>query len=348
MAVKWGVIGAGGIADRRTIPDGIMPSKIAELTAVMDIEEARTKAVAAKYGNVKYFTKEEDLIKDPNVEAVYIGTPTHLHCGQTIMAAKAKKHVLCEKPMGMNAKECEQMIEACEKNGVKLAIGYMMRFHAHHQQLREMIQAGKLGQIVMGRAQLSCWYPPIPGAWRQILKLGGGGALVDMGSHCIDLLEMLIGKTAEVCCFTGNLVHKYESEDCASVLINFENGAKGYVDSYFNIPDASSKNILEIYGTLGSALGRGTVGQMPNGEMTAYLEKEMKGYDAKQVRAEGSVELNIAPQPVGIYQAEIDDLSQCIQGNRKPQIPGERGLWNVKILEACYKSAKTGKVVKVS
>lgn len=93
----------------------------------------------------------------------------------------------------------------------------MMRFSAQHQIALKMIQEGKLGQPVYGRAQLSCWYPPIEGAWRQDPKTGGGGSLVDMGSHCIDLLEMFFGKIKSVSCFINNNVHSYKSEDSAVV-----------------------------------------------------------------------------------------------------------------------------------
>lgn len=323
MSIKWGVIGAGGIADRRIIPDGIIPANNAQLVAVMDIDETKAKTVARKYGNVPYYTHEEDLLNDPNVEAVYIATPLHLHCRQTCMAAKAKKHVLCEKPMALNVQECASMIKACKKNDVKLAIGLMMRFHAYHQRLKEMIERGELGKIVMGRAQLSCWYPPMEGAWRQYPKLGGGGSLIDMGAHCIDLLEMLIGKVSEVSCFSGRLVHEYKSEDSAAVLLHFKNGAMGIVDNFFNIPDNASKNSLEIYGSKGSVLAKGTIGQMPDGEMIAYLEKELKEYDAKQERKEKNVEIKISPRPVNIFQAEIEHFSHCIEKDAEPLVSGE-------------------------
>ena len=347
MTIKWGVIGAGGIADRRTIPEGIIPAKNAELVAVMDVDEDKAKAVAQKYGNVKFYTREKELINDPDVEAVYIGTPTVFHYQQTCLAAEAKKHVLCEKPMAMNIQEAEQMIEACKKNRVKLGLGYMMRFHAYHLRAKEMVEQGQLGQMVMGRAQLSCWYPPIDGAWRQVPELGGGGSLVDLGSHCIDLLEMFMGKVTEVSCFTNTLVHSYQTEDTALILLRFDNGAYGIVDNCFNIPDASSKNILEIYGTKGSILAKGTIGQMPGGEMMAYLEKETKGWAAQQERTETPGEEKITPQPINMYQAEIEHFSDCIEKDEQPVISGENGLWNLKTTLACYESAKTGKVVTV-
>jgi predicted dehydrogenase len=347
MSLNWGVIGAGGIADRRTIPEGIIKAKNAKLVAVMDVDGGKAKEVAQKYG-VKYYLKEEDLVKDEEVQVVYIATPAYLHSQQAILYAEAGKHILCEKPMALTLKECEEMIEACRKNRVKLGLGFMMRFHAYNRKAKEMVEKGLLGSIVFARAQLSCWYPPMEGAWRQDPKLGGGGSLMDMGNHNIDLLEFILNsKVKEVSCFTDNLAHKYPAEDSATVLVRFQNGAQGISDSFFNIPDASSKNILEVYGTKGSILARGTIGQAPGGEMTAYLEKEEKGYEAKQARAVTPVEEKIEPAPVNTYQAEIEHFSDCVEKDLEPAISGEDGLWSQKVILACYESARSGKVVKL-
>lgn len=347
MVLNWGVIGAGGIADRRTIPEGITRAKNAKLAAVMDLDERKAKEVARKYG-VNYYLKEEDLVRDKEVEVVYIATPAYLHSKQAILCAEAGKHILCEKPMALTLKECKEMIEACQKNKVKLALGFMMRFHAYNRKAKEMVEKGILGRIVFARAQLSCWYPPIEGAWRQDPKLGGGGSLMDMGNHNIDLLEFILNsKAREVFCFTDSLAHEYPVEDSATVLVRFQNGAQGVIDSFFSVPDASSKNILEIYGTKGSILARGTISQMPTGEMTAYLEKEEKGYEAKQGRAITSVEEKIELTPMSTYQAEIEHFSDCIEKGLEPAISGEDGLWSQKVILACYESARSGKVVKL-
>ena len=132
MSIGWGVIGASGIANRRTIPEGIIPAKNGNLVAVMGTSEERTRAVAEEY-NVKWYLKEEELLNDKEVQAVYVATPTYLHAQQTIRALRAGKHVLCEKPMAMNLSEAEQMIAEAEKHDCQLAIGYMMRFHAWDQ-----------------------------------------------------------------------------------------------------------------------------------------------------------------------------------------------------------------------
>ncbi len=346
MKVKWGVIGACGIADRRTIPEGIIPAKNAELVALMDIDEERLKEIAKKYGDVRCYTKEEDLLKDKEIEAIYIATPTYLHHKQALMAARAKKHILLEKPIAMNLGQAEEIISICRENKVKLTLGYMMRYHSYHQKIKKMIDEKKLGKLIMGRAQLTCWYPLMKGSWRQEPTLGGGGSLIDMGSHCIDLLEMFMGKVVEVSSYTGNLVQDYPVEDTALVLLKFEKGALGVVDNHFNIPDASSENRLEIYGSKGSILAKGTIGQDSSGYMVERIEKEEKGYEAEQKR-EKIREKEINLKSVNMYQSEIEDFSRCIIEDSQPSFKGEDGLRNLEIVLAAYKSAKKGRTIKV-
>jgi predicted dehydrogenase len=255
--------------------------------------------------------------------------------------------VLCEKPLGMSTSETEKMIAVCKTEGVSLGTSFMMRFLAQHQAALQMVKDGNLGKPVYGRAQLSCWYPPIEGAWRQDPATGGGGSLMDMGSHCIDLLEMFFGKIKSLSCFINNSVHPYKSEDSAIVSILFENGAMGTVDTCFCIPDNSSKNILELYGSKGSILAKGTIGQGSAGEMVAYLEADSSGYNAQQSRDSGGG-ISINPAPVNTYRAEIEEFSSAILEKREPRNNIELGLENQKIMAACYESARTGKIININ
>jgi predicted dehydrogenase len=341
--IKWGVIGSGGIARRRTIPEGITKAGNAELVAVFDIDTQVNADVAKKYG-AKQLSSIEELLS-ANIDAVYIATPAYLHGDQVRVAAEAGKHILCEKPLGMTVTEAQEMIEICKQMKVKLGCAFMMRFVSQHQDALRLIKEGRLGKPTYARAQLSCWYPPIEGAWRQNPSTGGGGSLIDMGGHCIDLLEMFFGKVTMVSCFINSTVHDYKSEDSAVVMLFFENGALGTVDTYFCIPDDSSKNVLELYGSKGSILAKGTIGQGPAGEMIAFLE-QIKDYDAQQARAE-TQGIIIAPEPINTYQAEIEEFSQAIIDRREPLINAELGLRSQKILAACYESARLGKAIKV-
>ena len=135
----------------------------------------------------------------------------------------------------------------------------------------------------------------MPGAWRQDPALGGGGSLMDMGGHCMDLLEMFFGPVRAVSCFTNRTVHGYTSEDSALASLCFENGALGTVDTFFCLPDAASQNRLELYGSLGSILAKGTIGQGAAGDMVAFLKAGPAGYDAQQRGTEAG-EIEIAPR----------------------------------------------------
>src|SRR5271170_7592382 len=205
--LKWGVLGSGGIARRRTIPEGLVPARNARLVAVYGTNATTNQEVAKQYGAIAADSLKALLAAD--IDAVYVGSPVQAHHDQVIACAKAGKHVLCEKPLGRTVAEAEEMAAACRQAGVQFGAAFMMRFQSQHQAAAKMIQEGQLGELVFARAQLSCWYPPMPGAWRQDPALGGGGSLIDLGSHCIDLLEMFFGPVKEVSCFTRRTIHSY-------------------------------------------------------------------------------------------------------------------------------------------
>ena len=342
--VRWGVIGSGGIARRRTIPEGILAAGNATLAGLFDANGEANRAAAEQFNAPAFGSMEALLAAD--IDAVYVATPAYLHAGNVLQAARAGRHVLCEKPLGMSTREARTMIAACSGAGVTLGTAFMMRFTSQHREAREMVRRGDLGTLAYGRAQLSCWYPPIPGAWRQDPRLGGGGSLIDMGGHCIDLLEMYFGDVTAVSCRTGRLVHDYPSEDSAVTLLEFAGGALATVDSYFCIPDNASRNVLEIYGSRGSILAEGTVGQNAQGRMTAYLADAAAGYDAAQVRQDGGGTV-IAPVPVNPYKAEIEEFSQAILEKRAPENSARLGLRSQVVLAACYRSARSGRRIRI-
>lgn len=342
--IRWGVIGSGGIARRRTIPEGIAPAVNAALAAVFDVNQSVNGEVARQYG--ARAAESRDALLAGELDAVYVASPVNAHFEDVLACARQGKHVLCEKPLGMSPGEALEMSSACEQAGVQLGCAFMMRYHAQHQAAHRLIREGRLGKPVYARAQLSCWYPAMPGAWRQTPELGGGGSLIDMGGHCIDLLEMFFGRVTRVSCVTNTSVQDYRSEDSAVAMLCFENGAIGTVDTFFCIPDNSSKNVLELYGSRGSILAKGTIGQGAAGEMTAFLEEDAAGYDAQQSRAAAGG-LLIAPEPVNMYQAEIEAFSQALIEGTPVPVRAEIGLRSQLIITACYESARTGQTVAV-
>ncbi len=342
--VAWGVVGSCGIARRRTIPEGIVPAANAKLVGLYDCNQEGNAEAARTFGTQAFKSLEELLAAE--IDAVYIATPVNLHSEHTAQCLKAGKHVLCEKPLASSVAEGKEMAALAERSKVQLGAAFMMRFQSQHQEALKIVQSGKLGKPVFGRAQLSCWYPPIEGAWRQDPSQGGGGSLADMGVHCIDLLEMFFGPVASVSCCIGNLVHPYRSEDSALAMLVFQNGALGTVDTFFCIPDESSQNVLELYGSDGSILAKGTVGQGSQGEMVFYPRPQGKGYEAQQARDAGQG-IALKPAPVNTYRAEIEEFSQAILEGRKSKLDCAEGLRNQRILEACYESARTSRTVRI-
>ena len=342
MKIKWGVIGCGGIADRRTLP-GMMLSDNAELIAVMDANKNAAESCKEKY-NAKYaFDNIKDLLSIDEIQAVYIASPVFCHKEQAFAAADAGKDILIEKPVGLTAKEAEEIAAYCEKKGVKLGVGFMMRFHAYHQKMKEIVQSGKIGEIVSARAQLTCWYPEMENCWRQDIKLSGGGALMDMGVHCVDLIRYITGlDVSEVAGIAGNQVFKYSVEDAGGIIMRLENGAVAYVDANFNIPDAAAKCKIEFYGTKGSIFAQGTISQVEGGEITVLCADSSAGYDASQNR-EDIAPMEIEVEFGNMYTKEITEFGNAVSGKRDVPITAADAIASQKVIEAAYLSSASKK-----
>ena len=338
MKIKWGVIGCGGIADRRTIP-GMMLAENAELVAVMDANLQAAERVKEKYNAQYAFDNIEDLLAIDEIQAVYIASPVFCHKEQAFAAAKAKKHILLEKPMALTSEESKEIAAFCKEQGVKLGVGLMMRFHSYHQEMKKLVAAGKLGDIVSMRGQLTCWYPDIPGNWRQNKALSGGGALMDMGIHCIDLLQYITGLRAKaVTGFAGTQTFQYNADDSAAIVMKMENGALAMVDANFNIPDAAAKCKLEIYGTKGSIMAEGTISQVEGGEVSVLISDDSLGYDAAQNREElVPVKLNV--ELGNMYTKEVESFGLAILNDTEPEITAEDAINVQMIVEQAYKAS---------
>jgi len=339
-SLRWGVIGAGGIARRRTVPEGILPAKNARLVAVMD-RNAHTRAALGQLYGVPAVATVEQLLEVP-LDVVYVATPTFQHEPQVRAAAAAGVHVLCEKPLALDVEQAERMTAACRSAGVKLGVGYMMRFHPAHQQVWKWLEADRISTPIVARAQLACWHPAAKGHWRQVRALGGGGSLADLALHCFDLLEFLLGPISHVTALTGSRVQRYEDhavEDCAVVAVRFESDVLGMVESYFNVPDAAAWNGLEFTGTHGGIRTAHTIGQQSGGLLQTSFGRAAGRASEWKTRS-------FEPKP-NMYQAQIEAFSRCIQRDTEPPVSAVAGVRGMKILAACYESASTGRTVAV-
>ena len=342
--VRWGVIGAGGIADRRTIP-GMMLCDNAELVAVMEINQELAEKCRAKWNCPKAYDNEADILNDPDIDAVYIASPVVLHARQAMAAADAGKHILIEKPLAMTSEEGQRVVDYCEGKGVKVAVGLMMRFGANVQAMKKAIADGKIGKPVSGYSMFSCWYPDMPGNWRQSKKKGGGGALMDMGVHCVDLMQYVLGsRVKQVAAFHDTLTIHYEVEDSSVVMLRMENGCQCVVQSNFNIPDDASKWRLEFFGDQGRLLGDTVIGQVDGGSVEAMFLGEQGGYDALQdTKHEHGGKLDV--EFGNMYAREIASFSNSILTGVPVEVPGSDSVQVQRVLEAAYRSNDENRII---
>ncbi|MBR2571167.1 MAG: Gfo/Idh/MocA family oxidoreductase [Clostridia bacterium] len=342
--IRWGVIGAGGIADRRTIP-GMMLAGNAELAAVMEINMDLAEKCRAKWNCPRAYDSEEKLLADPDVDAVYIASPVVLHAKQAMMAADAGKHILIEKPLAMTSEEGQKVLEHCEARGVKVAAGLMMRFGSYVQVMKKAVAEGKIGRVVSGYSQFTCWYPDMPGVWRQSKKSGGGGAMMDMGVHCIDLMQYVLGaKVRQVAAFHDTLSFHYEVEDSSMVMLRMDSGAICVVQSNFNIPDEAAKWRLEFFGDQGRLMGENVIGQVDGGTLDALFLGPQGGYDAVQNVKDAKGE-TIDVEFGNCYQREIESFSNSLLTGAPLEAPASDAVQVQRVMEAAYRSNDTGRII---
>ena len=333
MKVKWAVVGATGWAGSLIIKQAITSSSICELVAVQSLEKEAAIELSKKY-NIPWFLSVNDMIKNTDCDAVYIASPQNVHNEHTKIAANYKKNIFCEKPLARNAGEAEEMVEICQNNNVKFGTGFNLRFNNLHMKAKELIANGLIGKVVSARCQYGQNFPPDPKAFRQKLVLAGGGSMVDMGNHAMDLIEFVTGKKFnKVLSVTQNVVHNYEVEDSCGALLEFSTGGFAYVDSYYCIPINILRNDLEVNGSEGVIFTIDTLRGMKTGGKLILImnkRKEVYGYDG-----------------TNMYKNEFEAFSKAIIENTEPPCSGLDGLHSQKLLDAIYLSANKGRIVEI-
>lgn len=243
--LNWVVVGIGDITTKRVIP-AILAEPRSRLYGVVsrDPEKGRryTERVWSDLG---------EALKDPEVHAVYVATPVGLHAPQTIAALAAGKHVLCEKPVAMNYAEARRMTEAAREAGRTLGIAYYRRMYPKLQRARQLVAAGAVGRPVLAEINCHDWFTDADGrrSWLLDPALAGGGPLYDIASHRIDVLNFLFGRPVKVAAHLANVVHQTAVEDCATLLIEYEQGTRGIVDVRWN--SRVARDEFRIIGTDG-------------------------------------------------------------------------------------------------
>ena len=323
MTLKWGVLGAGSVAQRRAMP-AINKAKGAVLHALLSRNTDRAKRLAHEYGATNAYTTVDALLADDALDAIYVSTPVHLHCEQVIAAAERGLHVLCDKPMALTPQECTEMIAACDANGVHLQVCFLFRFHSCFQQIRTWVNAGRFGQIVHGRMPFLKQYQLVPDEWRAKPEKAGGGCFMDLGPHSVDLLCYLIGEVRAVSAFYNSAVANAAVEETGGILMHFDNGAQAFTDLSFSVPHCDI--VLELYGTEGS--------------VWVYND------DGWKIRTYFDGEKQLIPSEYeDLYQHQFEHFAACVQHGVPPLTTGIDGLRANEILAAAYRSGQTGQVV---
>jgi predicted dehydrogenase len=323
----WGVLGCGDITDKRVAP-AINAQEGSRLVSFHSRTAARAEDFARRHGSARWTASREELLADPEVGAVYVATEHHRHCEDTVAAAEAGKHVLCEKPMANSVAECRRMIEACRANGVALQVAYYRRYYPKLVRMKELLDAGAIGEPVTARIHLAGRLDPAlasPENWRLDAEKSGGGALVDTGSHRLDLLCWLLGELDQVAAFVECREMPIEAPDMESLLIRMRSGV--HVSSHHGYRTRSGDE-FEITGIAG------TLSATP-----------VDGPLLRLLPASGSEETWELPKHSNVHFPLIDDFARRVAVGEPPRFGGEEGMQASRIIEAAYESARWGKTV---
>lgn len=346
MASKIGfaVIGCGVIAPCHI--EGIQAAKGARLVAVCDSLEANARKLANKY-HVEWYTDYQKLLKRDDVNVVCLCTPSSLHSDQAIMAAKAGKHVITEKPMAITLKEADAMIKTCHDNKVKLAVIFQGRVIEPFKKIKKALDRRDLGKLILGDCYMKYYRSQAyydSAGWRGTWKYDGGGALMNQGIHMIDLLQWYMGPVAKIYGYARTLARKIEVEDTCVSVLEFENGAIGVIEGTTSVFPPTIPHRLEIHGQRGTIIIEGEDIRLWTVEGKRGQEIDRLKTQQAYKRSKDIARTNIISK--GHY-IQIQDMVCAIQNDRPPIVTGEEGRKSIEIILGIYKSSRTGRPVKL-
>lgn len=337
--IGYAIVGLGHLALEEVIPE-IMACKYSKLTALVSGDEQKMAKVAIQYGiepeSCYTYDTYDELKDNDQVQVIYIILPNSMHKEFTIRGAKAGKHILCEKPMANSAAECRQMIKACKAANVKLMIAYRIQYQPHNLKLRELIQTEKFGKVkyieaANGQSSAN------PQHWRHIAAMAGGGALPDIGIYCLNTTRFLLAaEPIEVFAYKyatpGDPLFK-DTEELISWQMKFKNGVMASCMAHYKVHEIKTIRV------------HAERGWMFMDKAFAYTGQQLT---TARAEAELTIQETIGMAETKQFAEEMDHFSQCILNDKKPDTPGEEGLQDHIIMEAIYKSANTGKPVKLN
>jgi predicted dehydrogenase len=324
VALNWAIIGCGDIARKRVGP-AMVEDPNSTPVAMFSHTHARAQEFCHLFGAKHAYDRLEDLWADEDVDAVYIASPHFRHRDETLAAAQAGKHVLCEKPMAKNIAECREMVKACADKGVSLAVAYYRRWYPKARRMKELIDQGVIGQPVRARVCIGGLYNPLPGDWKhwRVSEASGGGALMDVGSHRLDIICYLLGTPVSVCGMADRLVMGYDVPDTETLLCRMDSGVHVECACYWNMPFSTDE--MEIMGTEGALIA------------TPFDS------DVLRVRTKNSEEEIATPKAENVHLPLIASFAARVGSGQPPEFDGTDGLQATRIIDACYRSARTGR-----
>ena len=275
--LRWGIAGLGSFAEHSVIPAFRMVQK-ADITAVYSSSSVRAKAIADRYSIPAPFSSYEEFLAS-GIQAVYIGSANNDHHWQVIQAAKAGKHILCDKPLALTAAEAREMRDVCAAAGVQCAVNFVYRFHPLVMKAKELIEQGMIGKIISISADFQVNFTPNDNY--RYKKESGGGALRDLGPHVLDVCRYLGGEVTRIDGYTAKMVYQTEVDDYAAGTIRFANGGTGNFSVAFCVPRGFNR--IEIIGSKGSISVENIVARrLMAGKLTILLEGEYKKVFSKR------------------------------------------------------------------
>jgi 1,5-anhydro-D-fructose reductase (1,5-anhydro-D-mannitol-forming) len=328
----WGLIGTGRIADDRMLP-GINAFAGNKLIAVVSRDQSRADSFAKKFRAKHAYTRFEDMLANPDVSVVAIHTPNSLHAEQAIAAARAGKHVFCDKPMATSSADARRIIEACEKAGVRLGVNFHNRFMPSFIDTRRLIETEAIGKVLLVQLEAS------PGArtgtrdttWRVNADMAGLGTTMSIGVHVYDVLRFLLSSEIETVSAFFDTPRGVTEETNLSML-RFANGVAAQVSVHEKAPHPH--NDFVIYGSKGRITGRG-------------LTRSRSGGELQVLTADGKTKVTAYPA-INAHAACVADFSRALLEGRAPSPTGIDGLRSVELTEAMARSAWDGVHVSLS
>jgi xylose dehydrogenase (NAD/NADP) len=325
--VKWGILGTARIAQEQLI-SALQREGHSEIVAIAS-KSGKARDVADRFGIPAAYDDYEALLGDPAVEAVYIPLPNGLHKEWAIKAARHGKHVLCEKPSALTSAETREILEACREHNVIFMEGFMYRHHPQHQRVKEIMQSGEIGEVVLFRASLHFLLEDVEGDIRMDPALGGG-SLYDVGCYCIHSARHMLGEEPVSVFAQGRMHERRQVDTLVTALLRMNSGVRVVFDCGF---ETVFHNQYEVVGTKGTIrVPRAYRPDLQGGEGLVIVTT-----DDGRVREEKI----IADQ----YVLEVAEMNEMIVYGKAAGYSHEQMINNMRVIDACYESLRTGEIV---